>query len=157
MLTQGCCAKVIHHRAVGKDADENQTFNLLQLYTKREKGQFFRTPITSASICTAEQRDVNVFIGFLFLMIQSRCVHAIVVILERKKRRNFTEKYKTVHQGLSTVAYLSYGQIMPPKLEWSPRYLQLRVSNRWIQRCVFIGSVNSGMLNETRWGLFVIV
>lgn len=54
MLTQGCCAKVIHHRAAGKDADENQTFNLLQLYTKREKGQFFRTPITSESICRTE-------------------------------------------------------------------------------------------------------
>lgn len=50
MLTQGCCAKVIHHRAAGKDADENQTFNLLQLCTKTEKGQFFRSPIIEASV-----------------------------------------------------------------------------------------------------------
>jgi len=40
---------IIHHRTAGKADDESQTFNLLQLYKKRER-PFFRTPITPESL-----------------------------------------------------------------------------------------------------------
>jgi len=49
-------------------------------------------------------------------MIQSRCLHVSVFILERKKKKkkkkNFTERCKAVHQRVTTAVHWNIGQII---------------------------------------------
>lgn len=48
----------------------------------------------------------------LFLMIQSRCLHVSVFILEEEKEKNFIERCKAVHQRVTTAVHWNVGQII---------------------------------------------